>query len=112
MGHTELFEKKDSVRIRLMAFAFNHDSEITACDSRRVISLVNVHHSGARLRKQNGVNYCGLEVGDPVVLDLRLTGDTASLHGKVTWTQGADLFVDFGSPLSVGMSDLQNAMSN
>ncbi len=112
MGHTEAYEMKSNARIRLMAFAFNHDSEVLSCDARRPISLVNVHHAGARLRKQHGVHYCGLGVGDNVVLDLRLVGETANLQATVTWADGDDVYVDFGSPLAVGVSDLQSAMSN
>ena len=55
MGHSEHYERAANARIRLMAFAFNHSSEISACDARRPISLVNVHTGGARLRKQRGV---------------------------------------------------------
>ncbi|MCK9240420.1 hypothetical protein [Desulfocurvus sp.] len=112
MGHSERYESAIAARIRLMAFAFNHDSEISACEGRRPISLVNVHTGGARLRKQRGVAYCGLNVGDAVVLDLRLLSETANLQGRVSWTSGEDVFVDFGTPLSVGVADLQGAIDN
>lgn len=112
MGHSEHYERAASARIRLMAFAFNHSSEISACDARRPISLVNVHTGGARLRKQSGVAYCGLNVGDSVVLDLRLLSETCNLQGRVVWAAGEDVFVDFGTPLSVGVADLQSAIGN
>lgn len=112
MGHTEAYELKNNARIRLMAFAFNHSSVVTACDARRPISLVNVHHDGVRLRKQRGVRYSGLGIGDAVTLDLRLIGETANLSGTVAWADGDDVYVDFGVPLGVGMSDLQSAMGS
>lgn len=112
MGHSEYYEKKLNARIRLTAFAFNHNSEITSCEQRRPISLVNVQHDGARLRKQGDVTYCGLEVGDNVVLDLRLMSETSHISGRVAWISGEEVFVDFGSPLSVGMTDLQSALEN
>jgi hypothetical protein len=112
LGHSEHYEAVMSARIRPMAFAFRHDSEISACNFRRPISLVNVHPGGARLRKQRGVNYCELHVGDSVVLDLRLLTETANLAGRVAWAEGEDVFVDFGTPLTVGVADLQGAMGN
>lgn len=113
MGHSELYEQlKFNHRMRLTAFAFNHSSEIVSGNMHRPISLVNVHHQGARLRKQSGVNY-ELNLGHPVTLNLNLGGfETENLTGHVTWTSDDDIYVDFGSPLTVGASYLQGLIDN
>ncbi|BBD08380.1 PilZ domain-containing protein [Desulfovibrio ferrophilus] len=113
MGHSELYEQRHfNARMRLTAFAFNHVSEIVSGASRRPISLVNIHHQGARLRMQPGVNY-DLSLGHTVTLNLNLGGtETENLTGHVTWTSDDDIYVDFGSPLTVGASYLQGLIDN
>lgn len=114
MGHSELYEIRRTLnaRIRLNAFFFNHESEIVSADRRRAVSLVNVNHEGARLRMRQGVDY-GLNAGSDVTLNLNL-GDscTENLVGRVSHTDGDDLYVDFGSRLTVGASLLQSLGDN
>lgn len=113
MGHSEHYEYRLKNRILLSAFFFSHASEIVAGRERMAISLVNVNHVGARLRKQPGVDYEDLNEGLPVVLNLRLgEADTENLEGTVAWTNGEDVYVDFGSRLSVGASYLQGLAEN
>lgn len=113
MGHSELYERKHfNSKFRLTAFAFNHASEIVVGGRRRPVSLVNIHHQGARLRKQPGLNY-DLNIGHNVTLNLNLGGtETENLTGHVTWTSGDDIYVDFGSPLTVGVSYIQGLLEN
>lgn len=109
MGHTERYER----RLRLMAFAFNHTSEVSASGRRASFALVNVHHQGARLRKTECINHLDLEIGSDVTLDLNIDlHGTDKLAGKIGWTSGDDVWVDFGSPLTVGVSDLQRKLDN
>lgn len=114
MGHSENYEIRNNLntRIRLCAFFFNHESEIVSDDRRRSISLVNVCHEGARLRMEQGVDY-GLDAGSDVVLNLNLGDDsTENLIGHVSHADGDDLYVDFGTPLTVGTSLLQSLADN
>jgi len=113
MGHSEIYEQRHlNARMRLTAFAFNHASEIVIDGRHRPVSLVNIHHQGARLRKQAGLNY-DLSIGRNVTLNLNLGGtETENLTGYVTWTSGDDIYVDFGSPLTVGVSYIQGLLEN
>ncbi len=112
MGHSEQYENRTNNYIRLGAFFFNHDSEIVFADRRRSISLVNVTHEGARLRKHDGVDYA-LGVGSPITLNLKLGDEeTERLSGTVAWATGTEVFVDFGRRLSVGVGYLQGLADN
>ncbi len=116
MGHSERYERYViNARIRLSAFAFNHSSEIVTSDDRTDVSLINVHHKGARLRVPRSGGSAGFRAGDHMKLNLRLhnsTHETENLDCQVFWADGDEFQVRFDTPLTIGVTDLQNLLAH
>jgi hypothetical protein len=104
-----------NARLELQAYAANHRSELVDSERRCPANLISVNYRSARLRVPENSRSSVWSEGQRLVLNLGIAcgqGLTENLSCLVRWVVGDDLAVDFASPLTIGVNDLQSWLDN
>lgn len=104
----EFVERRQYSRVYLKAYGYNIDCEVI-CVNRHVrkASLIDVSRGGARLMLTQVDNRFG--IGDTLHFSLPARGgeDLQGVESVVRWKNNRELGLEFVSPLSTGVSELQ-----
>jgi hypothetical protein len=111
---TVLKERRDSARIQLKAFAYNHRGEISSNGAKLPVSLIDIAPGGARVKLLNGSHHVHPPaVGDVFLFNIRielLDVETGAVPCQAAWVDGDEMGVVFGQDLPCTASDLQTAL--
>lgn len=111
---TALKERRDSARIMLKAFAYNHKGELLGSGTKLSASIIDIAPGGARVKLLNGCHHVyPPAVGDIFLFNIRielLDVETGAVPCRAAWVDGDEMGVVFGRDLPCTASDLQTAL--